>query len=125
MVEFYDSGKWLVITPSDDTYVWRKKNNEIATLDEIKNDMDLFNQVYKTHPDYYYLFDKTGHIRWEKLPPSVVRIIRFLIGEESFNEMETPKLYDIPRTLFLVLSLCMALLSAISAIILRGERHKR
>ncbi|UCG52464.1 MAG: hypothetical protein JSW58_02625 [Candidatus Latescibacterota bacterium] len=105
MVEFLSDGRWLVISPSDGSFVWRKANGEIATADEIKNDERVFSKIFARHANYPYRFDNYGNIRWEKLPPRVVDAIRTVIGEKRFNNAKTPKLYDKPRTLFFVASL--------------------
>ena len=105
MVEFFDNGRWQVISPSNNSFIWKNKNGEIATVEEIKKDKDIFSQIFKQEPNFTYLFQGSKNIRWNKLPKSIVRIIRFTIGDKAFNKAETPKLYDIPRTLFFIICL--------------------
>ncbi|MBI3949934.1 MAG: hypothetical protein HY314_05715 [Acidobacteria bacterium] len=99
MIEFYHNGRWKVLSPSDNAFAWRNKDGEMATAREIKDDYQVFSQIYKVKPHYRYLFDNPQNVRWDKLPSSIVRIIRFLIGEERFNTTQTPTLYDQPREL--------------------------
>jgi hypothetical protein len=102
MAEFYYNNKWRVISPSDSSFVWRNKNGEIATVDEIREDTSIFNQIYKQDPKWPYGFNKTSNINWEKLPSFIVPIIRFIIGEEGFENSETPAIYEQPRKLFFI-----------------------
>jgi cell division protein FtsL len=118
MAEFYYKGKWRVISPSDSSFVWRTKDGEIATVEEIRNDTSIFNQIYKNNPKWPYGFNKTSNINWEKLPSFMVPIIKFLIGKEGFENSETPAIYETPRKLllifFLVFTIIFSLLSIYS-----------
>lgn len=122
MVEFYDNGFWRVLSPSDKTFVWRTENGEIATARQIQNNPTIFSQIYIARPDYPYLFDNYKNIRWDKLPNWITTIIKFIIGENKFNAMETPKLYDLPRTLFLYCSIFASFFFSIIAYILRPKK---
>lgn len=114
MAEFYYQGKWRVISPSDSSFVWRNKDGEIATVEEISEDTVIFNQIYNYKPDWPYSFQETTNINWEKLPSFSVSIIRFLIGEEAFENAETPRLYEQPRKL---LSYVFSMLSVLTLMI--------
>ncbi len=107
VVEFYLNDRWSVIAPSEEAYVWRKADGEIATAEEIKNDDEVFSTIHDRYPSFAYRFDNYRHIRWEKLPVGVLKVIKFVLGEERFNNALTPKLYDTPRTLFLGISLSL------------------
>ncbi len=99
MAEFYYKGKWRVISPSDSSFVWHNHDGEIATVEEIRSDTSIFNQIYKHDPDWPYSFRETANINWEKIPAFLVPVIRFLIGKEAFENSETPALYEQPRKL--------------------------
>jgi hypothetical protein len=102
MAEFYYKGKWRVISPSDSSFVWRNKDGEIATVDEIREDTSVFNQIFKQDPNWPYGFKETSNINWEKLPSFAVPIIKFIIGEEGFENSETPAIYEQPRKLLFI-----------------------
>lgn len=99
MAEFYYKGKWRVISPSDSSFVWRNHSGEIATVDEIRNDTTIFNQIFNYKSDWPYSFKKTSNINWEKLPSIVSSIIKLFIGNEAYENAETPRLYEQPRKL--------------------------
>jgi hypothetical protein len=110
MLEFRSGDRWLVLSPSDDAFVWRTPDGRIATLDEIKADPAIFAQVFERFPGYPYRFDGTGHIRWAKLPAPVRGFFRLALGPKGYEEAQTPRLYDQPRLLLLLtaLGLCTA-----------------
>jgi hypothetical protein len=122
MVEFYHNGAWRVLSPSDNTFVWRTEDGEIATAKQIQNIPTIFSQIYIEKPNYPYLFDNYKNIRWEKLPNWITSMIKSVIGEHRFNSMETPKLYDLPRTMFLY---CSILSSIFFSIVAYASRSKK
>ncbi|MBL7999775.1 MAG: hypothetical protein JNL32_14210 [Candidatus Kapabacteria bacterium] len=119
LVEYYDGGKWKVIAPSDSAFVWRNKHGEIATAQEIQESKAIFSQIYVTHPSFNYLFDNPRNINWDKLPTWMIPIIKFTLGNELFNSMQTPRLYDMPRHALLYFFLACTLIGSLSIIILR------
>ncbi len=88
-MEFLANGRWLVISPSDSSIVWRRPNGQIATAQEIHDDPAIFRQIYERDSCYPYLFDRWSNIRWEKLPPLVRAVFRFVLGEKRYDT-ETP-----------------------------------
>ena len=104
MVEFYDMNEWKVISPSDSSFIWHRSDGSLATLSDIKSDTSIFNQVYHNWKNNWrYSFDETTNIRWDKIPSFLASVIKFFIGEKSYNTAETPKLYEQPRKfLFIV-----------------------
>lgn len=101
MAEFFCNGKWRVISPSDSSFVWRNHDGSIATLNDIKNDTAIFNQVYhKWRNDWPYGFKETWNINWEKVPGFLRSLIKFFMGDEAYRNAETPRLYEQPRKLF-------------------------
>jgi hypothetical protein len=125
MVEFEANGRWLVISPADSSFVWRKADGSIATAEEIQRDPQLFAQIYERYPEYPYLFDKYSNIRWEKLPPRLRSLARTVLGEERYRTVTTPRLYDRPRTLIFLASLCMTLLFGLLVYATRPRRRPR
>jgi hypothetical protein len=111
MAEFYYLGKWRVISPSDSSFVWRNHSGEIATVEEIRNDTSIFKQIFNHKSDWPYSFKETSNINWEKLPTLVVSVIRFFIGEEAYENAETPRLYEQPRRLLSLLFLALSILT--------------
>ncbi len=105
MIEFRCKNKWCVISVSDGAFVWRKRDGEVATAQEIKKNYDIFRQIYIVNPNYPYLFDNYKNIRWKKLPEPLVKLTRCVMTEDRFNKIQTPRLYDMPRTLFFIISL--------------------
>jgi hypothetical protein len=122
MLEFQSDGRWLVLSPSDDAFMWRTWGGRVATVEEIRSDPAIFAQVFERFPKYPYRFERPSHIRWEKLPGPVRRLFRLALGEERYENALTPPLYDRPRELFLwtsvvtfVVAALVALLIAVSA----------
>ena len=76
------------------------------------------------HSRFAPLFENAKHIRWAKLPSPVQTTIKFLVGEKTFEEAETPRIYDNPRTLFFVTSLLFCGAFGIIAIYLKGSDEK-
>lgn len=122
MVEYLNGERWHVIAPSDSSFVWRKAGGGIATVAEIQADFEIFSSVYTRYPSYPYLFDHPGYIRWEKLPAPVLRVTRFLLGEDRYARAQTPRLYDMPRTLFLIVSLTAVFLFTLGALVTAPRR---
>jgi hypothetical protein len=125
MVEFQANGRWLVVSPSDSSFVWRKADGSIATAEEIQRDPQLFAQIYESHPRYPYLFDRYSNIRWEKLPPRLRALARTVLGEERYGTATTPRLYDRPRTLIFLASVCVTLLFGVLMYVARPRRRVR
>lgn len=115
MIEFRSGDRWLVISPSDNSFVWRTNDGRIATAKEIHDDDELFAQIYQQDPGYPYLFDNYRNIRWDKLPRPVAGLFRVIMGETRYNSAVTPGLYDKPRTLFVIVSLILCGLFACGA----------
>lgn len=122
MVEYASSGRWHVIAPSDSSFVWRKDDGGIATVAEIQDDFEMFSSVYSRYQTYPYLFDNPAYIRWGKLPARLRGALRFVLGKERYEQLQTPRLYDTPRTLFLLLSLVATAVFALAAVILSPRR---
>jgi len=123
VVEFFHDGAWRVVSPSDDGFVWRTEGGEIATAREIQTNPQIFAQIYAAQPNYPYLFDRYRHIRWSKFPDWFTSVIRSIIGPVRFNSMETPRLYDQPRTMLLYGSLSATMLTGILVYWLRPKRR--
>jgi hypothetical protein len=125
VVEFYHDGAWRVVSPSDDGFVWRMENGEIATAQEIQGNPHIFAQIYAAQPNYPYLFDRFRHIRWSKFPDWLTATVRTVIGQARFDSMETPRLYDRPRTVLLYGSMSAAMLMGLVAYWLRPPKRLR
>jgi hypothetical protein len=104
MVEFFDGSRWVVVSPADTAHVWRNRQGEMATAAEIQENPEIFHQIYKLRPDYDYLFDNCRNMSFEKFPRLVPKIIKYILGPESFAKLQVPKLYDQPRMLLLSVS---------------------
>ncbi len=113
MIEFYHNDAWRVLSPSDETFVWRTEDGTIATAKQIKNNPDVFSQIYEANPKFRYLFDNYKNIRWEKFPNWLNSKIKLVIGVNRYEAMETPKLYDQPRTLLLYCSVLATIFFAL------------
>ena len=95
-------GKWRGFDPSFHAH-WINDQNEIATLEEIKEKPHIFERVYERIPEYPYRFDETAYIRWAKLGKPglwLATILRGLVGEKRFQEIDTPYIYEKPRLLY-------------------------
>ncbi len=124
MIEFRSGDRWLVISPSDASFVWRTDDDRIATAKEIHDNDELFAQIYDQDPGYPYLFDNYKNIRWEKLPRPVSRLFRVFMGENRYNNAVTPSLYDKPRTLFVIVSLILSVMFACGAALAVSKPRK-
>jgi len=124
MLEFYSGGRWQVISPSDSSFTWRTREGCIATVDEIRTDPATFAQIYARYPACNYCFSRPRHIRWEKLPAPVRATVRALLGEQRYEATETPRLYDQPRSLFLVMALTVTAAGVIAAWVTRPRRRR-
>jgi len=120
LAEWRSSGRWQVISPSDD-FVWRTRDGRVATVEEIRADTTIFDQVRARYPDYPYRFDWPRHVRWEKLPAPLQAAARALLGERRYRELDTPRLYDRPRALPCGASLLTAL-AFLAAALAAGAR---
>jgi hypothetical protein len=123
MLEFRSHGRWQVISPSDSSFTWRSRAGRIATVAEIRADPAVFTQVFARYPNYPYRFSRPRHIRWEKLPGPVRAAVRGVLGTQRYEAAETPRLYDQPRSLFLVLSLAVTACGVIAAWVTRPPRR--
>jgi hypothetical protein len=123
VVEYLDRGRWAVVSPSDSSYVWRKDNGAPATAGEIASDTTLFHRIYSVHPNFAYTFASLSHIRWEKVPLAIHQAMVLLLGAATCETMETPHLYDEPRTLFFLASLVLTALSGLTTLTLWRMRR--
>jgi len=122
MLEFESAGRWLVLSPSDDAFVWRRPDGRIATLAEIRADDAIFSQIFTGYPNYPYRFDQTSHIRWAKLPAWIRAGFRLALGPQGYANAFTPAIYDRPRELFLwgSLTACVSFLASEEAAYVNG-----
>ena len=97
MVEYLDGDKWKVIAPSDNSFVWRTSDGEIASAKEIQNDNQLFQQIYSEVPDYGYKFNNPNRFNWDRLPAFVHQQALAWYGQEWCDEFQTPRIFDQPR----------------------------
>ncbi len=119
MVEYRVGDRWQVISPSDSAFTWRNARGQVATVEEIRSDPAIFHQVDHGGPGFPAAdFSNTANIRWEKLPPALRRVARAVLGERRYATMETPRLYEQPRRVFLIGSLMLTGLSALAALLL-------
>jgi hypothetical protein len=120
MLEFFQGGRWRVISPSDSSFVWRAPDGQIATLEEIQSDSLVFGQIFRIYPRYPYRFDNTAHIRWTKLPAPMRRILHWILGEQRYRNAPTPDLYDEPRRLLWYTSMSLFALFGLLTLIVRN-----
>jgi hypothetical protein len=128
MVEYRSGDRWQVISPSDSSFEWHNHAGQVATVDEIRADPAIFEQVHAWRGWWPANFDHTAHIRWEKLPSPVRGGIRILLGPKRYEQAETPRWYDQSRRFLLNLSVVALLLSGAGTWLLspwRWRRHSR
>jgi hypothetical protein len=125
MLEFSQGGRWRVISPSDSSFVWRTRDGQIATLEEIRSDSVVFGQIFERYPRYPYRFDNTAHIRWTKLPSPIRRIMHWALGDQRYRDMPTPSLYDEPRRLFWYSSMAAFAIFGLLALIAKSLMTRR
>jgi hypothetical protein len=83
VVEYFSNGRWQVISPSDGGFVWRTADGRIATLEEIRSDPDVFEQIHEVDHGWPFRFDNVRRIRWDKLPRPVRNAVERLLGPDS------------------------------------------
>jgi hypothetical protein len=125
MVEYRLGDRWQVISPSDSSFEWRNHAGQVATVDEIRSDPAIFEQVHARHPWWPASFDHTAHIRWEKLPRPVRAMIRIVLGPRRYEQAETPHWYDTPRRFLLDVSLVALVLSGVATLLLFPWKWRR
>jgi hypothetical protein len=124
MLEYRSSGRWVVLSPSDSSFVWHTKDGRLATLEDIKDDTTVFAQIFERYPDWPFRFTNTSHIRWTKLPRAARGVLRWLLGDQGYRDALTPYLYDRPRMLFFYGSLGAFALFAGLAFLTRGASRR-
>src|SRR5262249_9505561 len=50
MVEYRVGARWQVISPSDSAFVWRNHAGQVATVEEIRGDPAVFDQIHAHRP---------------------------------------------------------------------------
>jgi hypothetical protein len=124
MVEFWDGGRWRVVSPADTAHTWRNKPGEIATAREIQQDPEIFRQIYEVRANYDYLFDNYRHISFEVFPDVIPKALKIILGPESFERLEAPKLFDRPRVWLAILAAALAVLCGIGAVVVKYRDSK-
>jgi len=119
MIEYRSNGRWVVLSPSDSSFVWRDHEGRLATVDEIRGDSTIFAQIFTRFPNYPYRFNNTSHIRWAKLPPAGRAVFHWLLGEKGYRDALTPYLYDRPRLLLFYCAFAAFVLFTVLALLTR------
>ena len=120
IVEYYDGGRWRVISPADGGFVWRRADGEVATAAEIGASQTILDQVQKVCPAFPYRFDVLHRVRWSKLAPRTAAAVRTVVGSDRFTSMSTPRLYDRPRALMAIVAASAALFFGALSLLLYG-----
>ncbi len=111
LVEYSDGEKWKVVSAADRGFVWRNKDGEVATVEEIHADREVLAQVYALEDhEFPYNFKSPRRFFWHRLPNFVRTTAINLFGEEWYNNLAQPRLMDRPRLLgcYAFLSMCVA-----------------
>jgi len=124
MIEYRSGGRWVVLSPSDSSFVWHTKDGRLATVEEIRGDSSVFAQIFTHNPNYPYRFNNTSHIRWAKLPPGGRAFFHWLLGDKGYRDALTPYLYDRPRLLMLYCSLAGFVFFSMLAIFTREASRR-
>lgn len=122
MVEYWDGSRWIVISPSDSSFIWHDAEGRRASVDTLARDSLIVNQVHAVREYWPATFANTHHIRWAKLPRPLRWAFRTAMGPERFEQFETPRLYDQPRHLFLLGSLIVAAIAIAAALMTRPRQ---
>lgn len=122
MVEFLDGEEWKVIAPSDKAFVWRTRSGTIASLDAIKKSPVIFSQIYEHFPHYPYLFEGATRFSLPGLPTPLERGVAFFM-QTYRGKPVAHRLFHLPRSLYLRLSLALSLLFGVAALWLRPKNR--
>jgi len=98
MVALYVDGAYRLFDPTYDFY-WTNASGRVATIDEVKRDPEIFDQIFRKEPNYPYRLDGATYLRWSRLglPGRWLRAALVKIkGEAWVAELDTPAIYERP-----------------------------
>ena len=124
MIEYRSNGRWIVLSPSDSSFVWYTHDGRLATVADIQKDSTVFAQIFQRDPDYPYRFSNVSHIRWAKIPPIARSFFHRLLGDQAYRDAVTPYLYDRPRLLLFYGSLAAFAFFSVLALLTRGASRR-
>jgi hypothetical protein len=124
MIEYRSNGRWIVLSPSDSSFVWHTSDGRLATVADIQSDSTVFAQIFQHYPNYPYRFSNVSHIRWAKLPPIAQSFFHWLLGDRAYRDAMTPYLYDRPRLLLFYGSFAAFAFFSVLALVTRGASRR-
>ena len=107
MVTLYARGADRLFDPTFDFY-WTDRSGHVASIDEVRNDPEIFAQIYRKVPWYPYRLTDVTYFRWNRLgaPGRWLRsALSAWLGANRVDRIDTPMLYERPWLGYSVLSL--------------------
>jgi hypothetical protein len=98
MVALYVHGAYRLFDPTFDFY-WTDRSGHVASVEDVRNDPEIFAQVFRKVPHYPYRLDDASYFRWSRLGSAggwIKQALTAVRGPEWVANLDTPKLYDRP-----------------------------
>ncbi|MEP0765991.1 MAG: hypothetical protein HRF45_05545 [Fimbriimonadia bacterium] len=98
MVSVWHDGGYRLLDPAFDHY-WVNEEGRIATIEEVRDNPEIFAQVFQKHEHYPYRLDKPQYFRWSRLGPMegfARSVVGLFVGAKGVEEMDTPAFIDRP-----------------------------
>ena len=91
-------GRELLFDPTFDFY-WTNRSGHVASIDEVRNDPEIFAQIYRKVSWYPYRLNDVAYFRWNRLGPPggwLRRGLSAVFGARRVDRIDTPMLYERP-----------------------------
>lgn len=98
MVTLYARGADRLFDPTFDFY-WTNRSGHVASIDEVRNDPEIFAQIYRKVPWYPYRLEDVTYFRWSRLGAPgrwLRRGLSAVLGASRVDHIDTPMLYERP-----------------------------
>ena len=98
LVTLAAGGRDLLFDPTFDFY-WTNRSGHVASIGEVRNDPEIFAQIYQKIPWYPYRLNDVAYFRWKRLGPPgawLRRGLSAIFGAKRIDRIDTPMLYERP-----------------------------
>ena len=98
LVTIQARGADLLFDPTFDFY-WTNRSGHVASIDEVRNDPEIFAQIYRKVSWYPYRLDDATYFRWARLGAPgrwVRRGLSAVLGASRVDRIDTPMIYERP-----------------------------
>ncbi|GMV38154.1 MAG: hypothetical protein AMXMBFR61_26620 [Fimbriimonadales bacterium] len=98
MVSVWHDGGYRLLDPAFDHY-WVNEERRIATIEEVRDNPEIFAQVFEKHPNYPYRLVGARYFRWSRLgrfEGFARSVVGLFVGTQGPEEIDTPAFIDRP-----------------------------